>query len=159
MPARSNPYRTELTAQSKITIAKLRKADVMPELRAEIRTATSPLQPAVRNAARQVPSKYSRYGAKERGGSLRSAVANTVVRKLRFSVRTVSAVIAQIPRGGKSNLANVLEGTIPWKHPTYGHAPEVEQASHPFFFRAIEALVPGVNQRIESVLEKFERKL
>lgn len=157
--SRVNPYRSELTAKSKMTIAKLRTADVMPDLRREVRTATNPIQPAVRNAARQLPSKMSRYGAKERGGSLRSAVANTIIRKLRFSSRNVSAVIAQVPRGGKSNLANVLEGTMPWKHPTYGHAPEVEQQAHPFFFRTIEALVPGINQRIESVLVSFERKL
>jgi hypothetical protein len=159
MPSKSSSYRAELTAKSMVTIAKLRTADVMPELRAEIRTATNPIQPAVRNAARSIPSGHSRYKAKERGGSLRSAVANTIVRKLKFSSRTVSAVIAQVPHGGKSNLANVLEGTIPWKHPTYGHDPEVEQPPHPFFYRAIETLIPGVNARIETVLEKFERKL
>lgn len=155
----SNNMRGELTAKSKATIAKLRTADVMPELRREMRVATSPMQPAVRRAVRNIPSTHSRYKAAERGGSLRTAVANSIVRKLRFSTRNVSAVIAQVPRGGKSNLANVLEGTIPWKHPTYGHDPEITQESHPFFFQAIEALLPEVNTRIETVLDKFERKL
>lgn len=158
MPA-TNPYRAELTAHSRETIAKLRTADVMPELRKEMRIAASPIQPAVRNAARAIPSQHSRYNAKERGGSLRSAVANTVSLSFRFSVRSVSAVIAQKPKGAKSNLARVLEGEIPWKHPTYGHAPEVEQPSHPFFYGTVERLLPAVNHRIESVLEKFERKL
>lgn len=159
MAGATNAHRAELTAQSRITIAKMRAADAMPDLRREMKTATSPAVPAVKRTVRAIPSSHSRYNAAERGGSLRNAVANTVKQSFRFSARTVSAVIAQVPKGGKSNLGRVLEGEIPWNHPTYGHGPDVTQTPHPFFFRVIEAMLPEINQRIETVLEKFERKL
>ena len=159
MPSRSNSVRVELTAQSQVAVSKLKHADAMPALRKKMREATSPLQPAVRSAARSLPSQFSRYKAKERGGSLRTAVANSIVRKMKFSKRRVSVIIAQVPKGGKSNLATVLDGEKEWNHPTYGHKPEVTQEPHPFFFRTIGKLEPSVNRRIESVLDDFGRSI
>jgi hypothetical protein len=142
-----------------VTVAKLRHSDAMPALRREMREATRPLQPGVRQAVRSLPSGHSRYKAAERGGSLRTAVAGSIVRKLRVGQRRVSVVIAEVPRGGKSNLANVLEGTIPWEHPTYGRDPVQHQDPHPFFYNTIEKMVPAINRRIETVLDQFERML
>ena len=159
MPAVSNMARAELTAESRRTIAKLARSDAMPALRKKMRSATSPLQPAVRRAARQTPSTHSRYKAVERGGSLRSAISNTIQRKFKFSGKSVTVIIKQVPSGGKSNLANVLEGTLPWNHPTYGHKPEVTQDPHPFFFETIQKLEPAVNREVEKVLTEFERTL
>lgn len=155
----ANSERVRLTAASKVTIAKLAHADAMPPLRKRMRTATSPITSAVKQAARNIPSTHSRYKAAERGGSLRSAVANTIQRKMKFSTRNVSVIIAQVPSGGKSNLASVLEGVKPWDHPTYGHDPKVHQEPHPFFYDTIEKMEPAVNREIETVLSEFERML
>lgn len=140
-------------------LRKLSRADAMKSLRVRMGVATSPLTPAVKRAARDIPSTHSRYKAQERGGSLRSAVANTIQRKIKFSPRSIIVLIKQVPKGGKSNLASVLEGTKVWQHPTYGHEPEVTQDPHPFFYETIEKMEPAVTREVEKVMRDFERTL
>lgn len=146
--------KVEITAETIRTVAKLKGSDAMPDLRRQMRAATSAMQPAVRAAVRATPS------AKKRDrDSLRSAVASSVQRKIKLSTKKVLVVITCVPRGGKSNLARVLEGDIIWRHPVYGHLPEIYQTPHPFFWQTVENLIPETNSQIESVLENFERKL
>jgi len=154
MPNKS--VHAELTAQSEATIRKLASADAMPILRREMRAATQPLAPAAKRAARNTPSKR---GTKRGVDSLRRAVANSITRKMRLSTKKVMVIIAGVPKGGKSNLGALLEGTKPWDHPTYGHKPDVHQEAHPFFEKAIDQHEADVSRDIARVLDKFESTL
>jgi hypothetical protein len=78
---------------------------------------------------------------------------------MNFSGRKILVVIKAVPHGGKSNLGSVLEGTEPWVHPTYGHAPEVHQESYPEFYPTLNKMALGVERNIRLVLARFERKL
>ena len=153
----TNNIRAELTAEAKATIRKLKGANCMPEFRKEMGIATAPMVPAVRRAIRSIPSTRSRYKAE--GGSLRNAVANSIQRKMKLTSRTVMVVIKSVPNGGKANLGSVLEGTTPWVHPTFGHAPIVDQKSYPEFFPTLNKMAFGVERNVKRVLDKFEREL
>jgi hypothetical protein len=157
-PAGYGEIRGELDARSKRTLAKLTRADAKPALRKALVKATTPTQRIVRQAARALPSKRSRR--KTPGGSLRNAIANSVTRKIKISLKGIAVIITVVPRGGKSNLGKVFEGEIsPWRHPTFGHAPEVEQAPEPFFYRTINEQLPVVALEIERALDEFEKSL
>jgi hypothetical protein len=78
---------------------------------------------------------------------------------MRFSKTLVQIAIIGVPRGGKSNLGSVLEGTKPWVHPTYGHAPEQTQSAHPFFKEAIDRHEAEVTRAVDGVLDKLESRL
>lgn len=147
----------ELTAKSQETLRKLAGTDLMKDLRREMREATQPLAPAARTAARQTPSK--RVGKRFKDVSLRRAVANSITRRMKLSPKFVQVVIIGVPKGGKSNLGALLEGTKPWTHPTYGHQPVVTQAAHPFFKKAIDAHEDEVTRAMERVLDKMESRL
>ena len=149
--------RAELTPEAQRLLLKLKAADAMPAFRVAMKGATSPLVKAAKSAARNLPSGRSRY--KSPGGSLRSAIANSIQSKTKFSARSVLALVKQVPSGGKSNLGTVLEGEKPWVHPTFGHGPEVDQEAHPFFYKTMEEHEPETTARVETVLEDFERRL
>lgn len=149
--------RSELTAQSKATIRKLKYSDAMPEFRKEMRSATAPMVSEAKKAIRGIPSSRTRY--RTPGGSLRNAVANSIQRKMNLSTRKIMVVIKAVPSGGKSNLGSVLEGTIPWVHPTYGHAPEVHQESHPEFYPTLNKMALGIEKNVYNVLVRFEKSL
>jgi hypothetical protein len=153
----SDPYRMQLTAQSERTLRNLQRCDAMPELRVALKLAAKPMVADAKDAARNLPSKRKRVGAAS--GSLRSAVANSIISKIRFTKRDAVVLIKAVPRGGKSNLSRLVEGEIPWEHPTYGHKPEDTQAATPFFYKAMEKHAPLVERIIRDVLVKFERKL
>lgn len=147
-----------LSAESKKTIAKLSTADFKPEIRKGLRDASAPLQAAVRNAVRHLPA--SRKRSKDSpGGSLRSAVASAVVRRIKVTPTEQFVIIMVRPRGGKSNLARALEGEIPWAHPTYGHEPVVTQDPQPFFYSTIETKEPGMETAIEHILSAVDKQL
>lgn len=146
-----------LSEQSKRTLAKLVTAEATKDLRKELTGATAGIVPAVRQAARDLPS--SRKRASRKNGSLRSAIAYAITRKIKVSTRKIMVVITSVPRGGKSNLARAVEGDIPWKHPVYGRQPDVTQEPHPFFYRTVQKFGPEVESRVRSVLVEFERKL
>lgn len=149
--------RVELTEQGKRAVAKMLEVDAMPELRKEMREATEEIQPALRAAVKETPSKQKLGTVK--GGSLRAAVALSIKRVIKLGKRDVAVLIVWKPAGGKSNLGRVLEGEIPWKHPTFGHDPEVTQESHPFFFKTVEKFGPELDRKVTEVLSDIERKL
>ena len=157
MAATSSPIRVELTEQGRRTVAKMLAIDAMPELRREMREATDEIQPALRAAVKETPSKQK--VATEKKGSLRGAVAMSMKRVIKLGKRDVTVLIVNKPHGGKSNLARVLEGEIPWKHPTYGHDPVVDQDSHPFFWKTVERFAPELDRKVTEVLSDIERKL
>lgn len=139
------------------TVKKLAGTDVMPAFRKRMRAASRDLVPAVKVAILNTPSR--RAASKNTGDSLRAAVAASVQRKVKLGKSKVLIVIAMVPKGGKSNLASVLEGTKDWHHPVYGHKPDKHQASHSYFFHTIDALSAGVGTQIDSVLNDFEREI
>jgi hypothetical protein len=147
----------ELSAQGQRVIEQLIAADAMPILRKQMREATDDLQPAVRNAARALPSQ--RNISTEKGGSLRAAVAASIKRVINLSARSMLVAITNVPHGGKSNLARVLEGEIKWEHPTFGHDPQVTQTPYPFFWEALAKYAPFVEAKMEAILTEFEREL
>lgn len=153
----ADPVRFEMTEQAQRVVAKLIKANAMPALRKQISEATAPILPAMRAEVKQSPSQFK--ATTEKGGSLRAAVAAAMKRSIRLSRRTVSVSIQNVPHGGKSNLARVFEGELPWEHPTFGHAPRVTQPSHPFFFRTVEKFGPAIEAKVRTVLSTFEREL
>lgn len=151
--------RLEMTAETKRALRKLQQLDIMPDLRRELRAVTQPMVTAVRRAVRAIPSSRTRRQAKDLGGSLRTAVAMAVKQKVKASGRQVVAAVVVNSKGGKANLARVLEGTIPWKHQTYGHEPEVTQESHPYFYGTLEPYGHDAYKRIEYLIDTIEKKL
>ena len=157
MATNSSEIRVELTDSGKRAVAKLAATDAMPHLRKEMRLATDEFQPALRAAALATPS--GRKKTTEKGGSLRAAVAASIKRVVKLGKREVVVLVTNLPHGGKSNLARVLEGEIPWSHPTFGHDPTVTQTSHPFFWRTIAELAPRVDEKVTKVLSDIESEL
>jgi hypothetical protein len=153
----TSPITVELTEQGRHAVAKMKAIDAMPELRREMRDATDMIQPALREAVKAIPSKVK--VSSEKKGSLRAAVAMSMKRIIKLGVRDVVVLITYKPHGGKSNLGRVLEGEIPWKHPTYGHDPTVDQSSHPYFFQTVEKFGPELDAKVSKVLADIERKL
>ena len=149
--------KVELTEQGKRAVAKMLELDAMPDLRREMREATEEIQPALRAAVKETPSKQKLGSVK--GGSLRAAVAQSIKRVIKLGKRDVAVLIVWKPSGGKSNLGRLLEGEIPWKHPTFGHDPVVDQSSHPYFFKTVEKFGPELDRKVEQVLSDIERKL
>lgn len=150
----------DLSAHSKKILKNLETAELMPILRKEMRHATAPVAPKVREAARNLPSQNTTK-RREKGTSLRREVAKIIRMKLRINPREIMVAIIAVPHGGKSNLARVLEGELsPWKVKVFGHdGTEHEQAHHSFFYPTIVKLLPGIERDIESVLTKFEKQI
>jgi hypothetical protein len=142
-----------LDSKSKPTVIKLENADAAKELRKALMEATGPLVPAVKAAARRLPSRDKRTR-----GSLRSAIANAVKREVKVNTREVSISVASVPSGGKSNLARLVEGEILWAHPVFGRG-KVTQPPHPYFYKTIDAYAPGIDTRVNRVLDDLEKKL
>jgi hypothetical protein len=156
--ASSEDVKMELTAESRAIIQRMKHADALPDLRKALIEASDPMVPAVKRAARGLPSVRSRY--KTPNGSLRNALANAVKRKVKLTSKRVPLVlITNVPQGGKSNIARAVEGEIPWEHPTFGHNPTVSQEAMPFFYRTLEKYAPIVEQRVRKVLTEFAQKL
>jgi len=153
----SGSIRGELDAQGLRTLRKLQQANAKPALRKALLKATAPSQRLVRQAARALPSGRSRRNTP--GGSLRNAIANSVTRKVKLTSRSMMILITVVPRGGKSNLGRVLEGEIPWEHPTFGHGPVVQQKPEPFFYETMEKQQPYIATEISLALSEFERSL
>lgn len=156
--ASTEDVRMELTAESERVIAKMIRADALPDLRKALVEASEPMVPAVKRAARGLPSTRSRRQTP--GGSLRNQLANAVKRKIKLSTRRSPMVlITNVPQGAKSNLARAVEGEIPWEHPTFGHEPTVRQTPMPFFYSTLEKYAPFVEARVRKVLDDFEHQL
>lgn len=153
----NDAVRMELTEQSKVVIEKAIRFNALPELRRELTTATAPMAPAVKRAARSLPSNRKRVGAKS--GSLRSALANAIQRKIKLSPKGLTILITDVPHGGKENLGRSVEGTIPWEHPTFGHPPVVTQRPMPFFYRTLNKYEPIIAARVKAVMDKLESEL
>ena len=152
--ARANITMT-LTPQSKRELEKLGKARLAPELRRALYTSTSGAVPAVRAAARNLPSKQKTRTKK----SLRSQLAMACQRRIKATSRGVYVAIVSAPRGGLSNLARAVEGEIPWHHPTFGGPPEVDQPHMPYFYETLDKILPGVEASVGEALIKFQSKL
>jgi hypothetical protein len=146
----------ELTPESKRLIASMKTANCLPELRKAMLEASSPLAPAVKRAARGLPSTR---GSSPRGGSLRRNIADAVKRRTKFVPGGELIVIVVEPHGGKANIARAVEGEIPWNHPTFGNDPRVDQEPMPFFYRTLEKYAPFVEARVLKVLDKFADKI
>jgi hypothetical protein len=144
-----------LSAEARKHINNMRTADLLPALKKQMRTATNGAVPKVRLAARHIPS----HNKKRSKGSLRSQLASAVSRRIYYDQRSISVVIASVPKGGLSNLARCVEGDIPWQHPFFGHPPEVQQNAKPYFYAALELLAPGFVKQVEKALDDFERML
>lgn len=140
-----------------VAVKKLAGTDAMPAFRKRMREASRDLVPAVRTAVLDTPSR--RPASKDTGESLRAAVAASVQRKVKLGKNKVLIAIAMVPKGGKSNLASVLEGTKDWHHPVYGRKPDKHQASHSYFFHTIDAQSARIGSQIDSVLVDFEREI
>jgi hypothetical protein len=156
LASKSAPVRMELTAESQRTLHKLVEADVKADLRKQMMVATQPLVPAVKAAALH---KIHAPGTRRNKASLSSQVANAVSRSIKMTARQIVASINLTAKGNLSNLARVVEGEIPWRHPTFGHDPEVDQPKRPFFYATLAALIPTISREIEKVLDEVEKKL
>jgi hypothetical protein len=152
----SSSISLKLSDEARRNINKLRTADLLPELRRQMSTATNGAVPVVRKAARSIPSHDTKKRTKL---SLRSQLASAVGRRIYLDGRRVTVAIVSAPRGGLSNLARCVEGEIPWQHPFFGHKPEVTQPPKPYFYPALEALGPEFGRKIEQVLDDFDRKM
>ena len=156
LTSKGGAFTMELTAESRRSLEKLAKADLMPDLRKQMMVATQPLAPAVKAVARH---KIQAPGTTRNKASLSTQVANAVGRSIVTTTRQISVAIELSCKGNLSNLARAVEGEIPWHHPTFGHDPDVNQRSRPFFFRTLEAMMPSVAAKLESVFTEFEKRL
>jgi hypothetical protein len=144
-----------MTPESKASLRKLSRAELVPELRKALTASTNGAVPAVRSKVREMPSKKRKRTKK----SLRSQVAMAIKRKIGTSSRNVSVVILSQPHGGLANLARCVEGEIIWKHPTFGHPPTVVQTPYPFFYHTLDAIIPGTSVKVREALIRFERRI
>lgn len=147
--------RMYMTPGSQARLRRLGKTRIMPELRKELRGATNAAVPALRVKIKSLPSE-GHGGGKE---GLRKQLARAVKRRMGLSVRRCYIAILVEPHGGLANLARAVEGTIPWKHPTYGNKPDVKQESMPFFYETLARLAPVVDGRVRRALFNFEKKV
>jgi len=144
-----------LSPESRRQLLKLSRAEIKPELRRALMTSTSGAVPAVRAKARSLPSKKR----KRTKLSLRSQIAMAIKRRIGATYRGVWVAIVSEPHGGLANLARCVEGEIPWVHPTFGHAPDVDQKPMPFFYDTLEKIIPGMEVAVRDALIRFERKV
>jgi len=128
----------------------------MPGMKKEMNMVANVAVNAVRGAARDIPSKQRR--SKD---SLRSALARGVKKKLKETKNDVTAVITCKGSGGnpKANLARAVDGEIPWRHPTFGHDPVVDQKSHEFFYSTLDSLEPGMKRALRRGGLSYEKEL
>jgi len=148
--------RVNLDHRSEELLKRLEKADLMPELKYAMRSSTNGIVPRIKRAIKGLPSNQAEHNK----GSLRDDVARSVKRSVRVSPREVFVAVLVKPHGGKSNLARVLEGAIPWRHPVYGRAgTDVGQSPSPYFYDTIEKQRREVEKEILGVFRRFEREL
>lgn len=152
----ADKIRMELDRDSREILKRMKSVDMAKDLRKELVQATQGIVPAIRVSARNLPSSRKRVGAK--AGSLRSAVAMAITRKIKVSTKRILIVVCQVPHGGKANLGRAVEGEIPWKHPVFGHDPEVTQTSHAFFYPPIHKFEALITIRVAKVFESYKKK-
>jgi hypothetical protein len=145
------------SAEAKRALEKMALMEVTPEMKLALSAATAPAATALKMAARGLPSqgKYSR-------GGLRSDLAKGVKRLIASARRSVTATFRVTGSGGAplANLGRAVEGEIPWTHPVFGNpGTEVTQQPKPFFYRTLNAIIPGLDRAFKMALEIYERKL
>jgi hypothetical protein len=136
------------------------QGDVVKNTAKRMRQTMKPIVPDMRRAIRAIPShgddERSKQAIQDRPRGLRDAAARGVQVKVSFSGSKVSARIRIDPRHfppGQKALPKLLDGTKPnWKHPTYGHKPNVTQRPHPFFTQTIRRHETGVRAEMAKVL-------
>lgn len=140
--------------------------------------AAKPLQKALHDAVRAVPSQGGSGGgssqrlghsrtpaaARKRGGGLRETIARSVKIKVRPTGVTVYIDSTTMP-DGQRKLPKYLDGQGRWRHPVYPRAnnpepPWVQQKGTPWWTPTIEAQISAVRSEVEQivkdVLEEFE---
>jgi predicted deacylase len=157
MPGSNADFWLDPSAECKMKLEQMKRATITPEMRRNITVATSSAVPALKAAARSLPSqgKYAR-------GGLRADLAKGVKRIIKGSFHSVTATIAI--KGGKSaplaNLGRAVEGEIVWTHPVFGNpGTEVTQTAKPFFYRTMNAMLPIMNRAFKRAGKDYERKL
>jgi hypothetical protein len=145
------------TVECKRKLEQMKRSTITPEMRRNITVATSTVTPALKAAARSLPSqaKYAR-------GGLRSDLAKGVKRFIKGGFRSVTATFAI--KGGRgaplANLGRAVEGEITWTHPVFGNpGTEVTQTAKPFFYRTINAMLPLMKRAFDRAAKDYERKL
>jgi hypothetical protein len=153
MSSRHGEFSVELTAESRRTLGKLRNLNALPEIRRSLRLATSDVAPAVKQAARGLPSKRA-YKA----DGLRARLARAVTRRVSASRNSISVYVTLANR--PNTPANGVEGTVKGRHPLFGdrgHWYPIEPT--PFFYDTLRRLEANVSRRVSEALREIERKL
>jgi hypothetical protein len=136
------------------------RGDVVKNTARRMRQEMKPIVPDMRRQIRAIPShgddERSKRSIQDRPRGLRDAAARGVQVKVSLSGSKVSARIRIDPRHfppGQKALPKLLDGTKPsWKHPTYGHKPNVVQRPHPFFRQTIHRHEGPVRAAMQKVL-------
>lgn len=120
-----------------------------------MREAMKPLVPDLRAAVRGIPSSGKGHTG------LRDKIARGVQVKVSTAGRSVGARIrvdARLLPDNAKSLPELLEGTVPWRHPVYGNTDNwVTQAPHPFFYRTLKPHESAVQTRMAQVLKDTAR--
>lgn len=135
--------------QLRVLAARLKAADaaLLRSMRADLKTATVPVQAAVRSKA----------------AGFSTTIPGAVTARTRFSKRNAVVeirVVAKKLKPGHEPLARLEEfgskgrrGVI--RHPVYGNRSNwVNQPSHPFFYPTIRGAAPGVRLSMFTVMRE-----
>jgi len=86
----------------------------------------------------------------------------TIASQIRVSASGNNVLIRQGRRGLTGNSAADLPRDIDrggWKHPVYGHKPEVFQSGFPYFKKEISSKYPEMADEMEKILDTMQRLL
>lgn len=137
----------------------LNDKELTKRFRKELRAAAKPLVPAVRQGARQIPSKRG-YSAEGLRGRLSRAVkleVKTTGRQVGVRVRVDGRKMPD----KQGSLPAYIEGNKPrWRHPVYGNREVwVQQPARPFFYKSLRMAGPLARGAVNRVLDGIEREL
>ena len=141
--------------------------EMRKRLRAELKSAVTPIVQAEKRAVLALPSKgqSSRRGRR----SLRRDIARATQARIRMSGPRAGALVWVNPRRmppGKANLPGYLEGVRPfqrWRHPVFGDTDTwVTQQPRPWFYRTAARYENDVERAavraIESIATEIESR-
>ena len=138
---------------------------ILRDMRKQLRQiAQSEMVPAVRAAARRIPSK----GESTRRGRrpLRESLARATQARVKTAGRSAGVMVWISPRRmppGQHTLPAYVEGFPPfnrWRHPLFGNADYwYQQRSHPFFYRTLRPYRDRAERAMEEVLDAAAARL
>jgi hypothetical protein len=147
----------------RVLSAKLRAAGASRQVRRKLsrglRSAASPLVPAVRASIAAIPA----HGPDHSG--LRKRMQKATRLKVRTTGREAQVTILVDPKrmpDGQKALPQYMEGVeghTRWRHPVWGHDRWVTQESHPYFFPVVRPAGAAARAEVSKVVAEITHEI